>query len=170
MPRGAVANSASRRPTPAGRRASTMAHSPPRGAASCTRSITTRPPGREAPMLKSGNEHLESLRDGRVVYIGAERVDDVTTHPAFRNAARSIAAIFDLKRADPAYSFAEEGDRYSAYFLRARSKDDLAQRTHLHRAIAATSYGLLGRSPDHVASFVTGMAMNPSVFGPYAEN
>jgi len=56
-------------------------------------------------MLKSGNEHLESLRDGRTVYIGAERVDDVTTHPAFRNAARSIAAIYDLKRADPAFSF-----------------------------------------------------------------
>ena len=27
-------------------------------------------------MLKSGNEHLESLRDGRVVYIGSERVAD----------------------------------------------------------------------------------------------
>jgi 4-hydroxyphenylacetate 3-monooxygenase len=121
-------------------------------------------------MLKSGNEHLESLRDGRVVYIGAERVDDVTTHPAFRNAARSIAAIYDLKRTDPAYSYAEDGNRYSAYFLRAKSKDDLEQRTHLHRAIAATSYGLLGRSPDHVSSFVTGMAMNPSVFGQYAEN
>ena len=150
-------------------------------------------------MLKSGNEHLESLRDGRVVYIGAERVDDVTTHPAFRNAARSIAAIYDLKRADPAFSFAEGGDRYSAYFLRAKSKDDLKradatysfaengerysayflrartrqdleQRTRLHRAIAAMSYGLLGRSPDHVSSFVTGMAMNPAVFGPYADN
>jgi 4-hydroxyphenylacetate 3-monooxygenase len=121
-------------------------------------------------MLKSGNEHLESLRDGRVVYIGAERVDDVTTHPAFRNAARSIAAIYDLKRTAPAYSYAEDGNRYSAYFLRAKSKDDLEQRTQLHRAIAATSYGLLGRSPDHVSSFVTGMAMNPSVFGPYAEN
>jgi len=121
-------------------------------------------------MLRSGNEHLESLRDGRVVYIGAERVDDVTTHPAFRNAARSIAAIYDLKRADPAFSFAEGGDRYSAYFLRAKSKDDLAQRTELHRAIAALSHGLLGRSPDHVSSFVTGMAMNPSVFGEYAEN
>ena len=121
-------------------------------------------------MLKSGNEHLESLRDGRVVYIGAERVDDVTTHPAFRNAARSIAAIYDLKRADPAFSFAEGGDRYSAYFLRAKSKDDLVQRTRLHRAIAALSHGLLGRSPDHVSSFVTGMAMNPAVFGDYAEN
>jgi len=43
-------------------------------------------------MLKSGSEHLESLKDGRVVYIGSERVDDVTTHPAFRNAARSMAA------------------------------------------------------------------------------
>jgi 4-hydroxyphenylacetate 3-monooxygenase len=121
-------------------------------------------------MLKSGNEHLESLRDGRVVYIGSERVDDVTTHPAFRNAARSMAAIYDLKRADPAFSFSEDGERYSAYFLRARTREDLQRRTHLHRAIAAMSYGLLGRSPDHVSSFVTGMAMNPSVFGQYADN
>ncbi len=38
-------------------------------------------------MLKTGAEHLKSLRDGRVVYIGGEKVDDVTTHPAFRAAA-----------------------------------------------------------------------------------
>ena len=38
---------------------------------------------------------LESLRDGREVYIYGERVDDVTTHPAFRNAARSIARLYD---------------------------------------------------------------------------
>ena len=44
-------------------------------------------------MLKTGAEHLESLRDGRVVYLGRERVDDVTTHPAFANAARTIAAL-----------------------------------------------------------------------------
>ena len=52
-------------------------------------------------MLRSGKEHLESLRDGRVVYIGGERVGDVTTHPAFRNAARTVAAMYDMK-ADPA--------------------------------------------------------------------
>ena len=121
-------------------------------------------------MLKSGAEHLEQLRDGRVVYIGAERVDDVTTHPAFRNAARSMAEIYDMKRADPALSFAEGGERYSAYFLRARTKQDLEQRLKIHRAIATLSHGLLGRSPDHVASFVTGMAMNPSVFGRFSEN
>src|SRR5918999_5286844 len=121
-------------------------------------------------MLKTGSEHLESLRDGRVIYIGSERVEDVTSHPAFRNGARSMAAIYDLKRSHPDFSFEEAGERFSAYFLRAKTRDDLAKRTKLHRAIAEVSHGLLGRSPDHVSSFVTGMAMNPSVFGQFAEN
>jgi 4-hydroxyphenylacetate 3-monooxygenase len=121
-------------------------------------------------MLKTGAEHLESLRDGRVVYIGSERVSDVTSHPAFRNAAQTVAAIYDMKRADPNMSFEEGGERCSAYFLRARTRDDLVKRMHCHRAIANLSYGLLGRSPDHVSSFVTGMAMDAPVFGKYAGN
>ena len=39
-------------------------------------------------------------RDGREVYIYGERVKDVTTHPAFRNAARSIARLYDALHAD----------------------------------------------------------------------
>ena len=73
-------------------------------------------------MLRTGKEHLESLRDGRVVYIGGERVDDVTRHPAFREAAQTVAAIYDMK-ADPAnrdtMSYEEDGGRHSIYFLRA---------------------------------------------------
>jgi 4-hydroxyphenylacetate 3-monooxygenase len=121
-------------------------------------------------MLKTGSEHLRKLNDGRVVYIGAEKVDDVTTHPAFRNAARTVAAIYDMKAADPDFSFKEGKENFSAYFLRAKTRDDLLKRTKLHRAIAALTHGLFGRSPDHVASFVTGMAMNPSVFGVYEKN
>ena len=49
-------------------------------------------------MLRTGNDYLESLRDGRQVLIGKERVADVTTHRAFRNTARSFARIYDLKR------------------------------------------------------------------------
>jgi 4-hydroxyphenylacetate 3-monooxygenase len=73
-------------------------------------------------MLRTGKEHLETLRDGRVVYIGGERVDDVTRHPAFREAAKTVAAIYDMK-ADPAnrdsMSYEEDGGRHSIYFLRA---------------------------------------------------
>jgi 4-hydroxyphenylacetate 3-monooxygenase len=43
----------------------------------------------------TGAEYLASLRDGREVYIYGKRVEDVTTHPAFRNAARSVARLYD---------------------------------------------------------------------------
>jgi 4-hydroxyphenylacetate 3-monooxygenase len=121
-------------------------------------------------MLKTGKEHLEQLRDGRTVYIGSEKVSDVTAHPAFRNGAQSIAGIYDMKRSDAALAFEEGGEKFSHYFLKARSKEDLVKRKTIHEAIARMSHGLLGRSPDHVASFVTGMAMNPAAFGSYASN
>ena len=46
---------------------------------------------------KSGAEHLQSLKDGRTVYIDGTRVDDVTTHPAFRNAVASAALLYDYQ-------------------------------------------------------------------------
>ena len=118
-------------------------------------------------MLKTGKEHLERLRDGRVVYIGGERVDDVTAHPAFAESARSMAALYDMK-ADPAnretMSFEEDGERYSMYFLPARDREDLRRRMRAHKKIADETCGLFGRSPDHVASFVTGLAIGSDVF------
>ena len=117
-------------------------------------------------MLKTGSEHLESLRDGRALFIGSERVKDVTIHPAFRNAARTFAENYDMK-ADPAnrdaMSFEEDGERYSMYFLLPRTREDLERRSLAHRRIAEMSHGLLGRSPDHVTSFVAGMAMDTTV-------
>src|SRR6476661_7577260 len=116
-------------------------------------------------MLRTGKEHLESLRDGRVVYVGGERVDDVTRHPAFRAAAQTVAGIYDLK-ADPAHrdamTFEADGGRHSFYFLKPKTREDLQKRSNGHRRIAEFTYGMFGRSPDHVASFVTGMAMNPA--------
>src|SRR3954469_14953478 len=106
------------------------------------------------------------MRDGRTVYIGAERVDDVTSHPAFREGAKTIAGLYDLK-ADPArrdlFSFEEGGERFSLYFLRCRSREDLQRKMRCHKAIAEATYGLVGRSPDHVGGLLTGLAMKPSV-------
>ena len=74
-------------------------------------------------MLRTGKEHLESLRDGRVVYIGGERVDDVTAPSGVpRRRRRRWPAIYDMK-ADPAnrdaMTYEEDGGRHSIYFLRA---------------------------------------------------
>ena len=119
-------------------------------------------------MLKTGQAHLAGLRDGRTVYVGGERVADVTAHPAFRRAAQSIAAIYDLKRAPSqrdTLSYEERGELFSMYYLLPRNGDDLLRRMRAHKAIAAATYGLMGRSPDHVASFVAGMALQPEALG-----
>src|ERR1700730_19210930 len=104
-------------------------------------------------MLATGSEKLERMRDGRVVYVAAERVDDVTSHPAFRNGARTIAALYDLK-ADPRkrdlFTFEEDGERIGLQWLRCRTREDLARRMRAMKAIADASYGFIRRPPDPV--------------------
>ena len=48
-------------------------------------------------VAKTGAEHVASLRDGRTVYIDGALVEDVTTHPAFRNAVQSSASLYDFQ-------------------------------------------------------------------------
>ena len=48
-------------------------------------------------MIKTGKDHLEQLRDGRVIFIGDEKVSDVTKHPSLKRAAKTVAQLYDLK-------------------------------------------------------------------------
>ena len=47
-------------------------------------------------MIRTGNDYRASLRDGREVWMNGERVDDVTTHPAFRPIVDVRARIYDM--------------------------------------------------------------------------
>ena len=47
-------------------------------------------------MLRTGNEYKESLDDGRVVYMDGERVEKVSTHPAFKPLVDIRARMFDM--------------------------------------------------------------------------
>src|ERR1051325_9734459 len=118
-------------------------------------------------MLLTGKEYLESSRDGRALYIGKERIEDQTTHPAFASAARTYAALFDMK-ADASLrdtmTFEENGERYSMYYLQPRSQADLRRRNRAHRKIADFCFGLMGRTPDAFAGNLTGLSMKAEVF------
>src|SRR5438093_4373972 len=79
----------------------------------------------------TGKQFLESLRDEREVYVYGERVKDVTTHPAFRNAARSIARLYDALH-DPKQqgvltcpTDTGSGGFTHKYFRVAKSRDEL---------------------------------------------
>ncbi len=46
--------------------------------------------------MRSGADYLKSLNDGRQVFVDGEKVADVTKHAAFREAARSVARLYDI--------------------------------------------------------------------------
>jgi 4-hydroxyphenylacetate 3-monooxygenase len=48
----------------------------------------------ETPTLPyTGKEFLDSLDDGREIWIYGERVGKITEHPAFQNTARMVARL-----------------------------------------------------------------------------
>src|SRR4051812_24302298 len=124
----------------------------------------------------TGAEYLESLRDGREVYIYGERVDDVTKHPAFRNSARSIARLYDSlhdPRNKEVLTCATDcgGGSFTHKFFRvARSREDLIGQREAIAAWARMSYGWMGRTPDYKASLMNTLGVQHDFYEKFAPN
>ncbi len=119
--------------------------------------------------LRTGADYIASIKaDGRSVFVNGERVDDVTTHPAFRGAVASIGRLYDIA-ADPAnrermtFTSPSTGGPVLRCFQIPHSAADLTARRAFHEQWARATCGLMGRTPDHVAGFFCGYAAKPSV-------
>src|SRR5579872_782842 len=77
--------------------------------------------------MRSKNEFLSSLNDGREVYYRGKRVDSIPEHPVLKIAANHAAKLFEMERAFSDEKFGE----YSAYFSIPRSTEDLHRRHKL---------------------------------------
>lgn len=120
--------------------------------------------------MKTGANHLASLRDGRVVYIDGAEAGDVTQHPAFRNAVGSAAALYDFQAKNPELMTIESpssGTRVNRAWDLPTSYQSLVERRAAMEAWAETHYGFMGRSPDHVASCMAGFMMGRETFEAY---
>lgn len=124
----------------------------------------------------TGAEYLESVRDGREIYIYGERVKDVTTHPAFRNTVRMIARLYDALH-DPATKaiLTTETDTgsggYTHKFYRAsRSAQEMVEARDAIAEWAKISYGWIGRSPDYKAAFLATLGANSAFYDPFEDN
>jgi 4-hydroxyphenylacetate 3-monooxygenase len=130
--------------------------------------------GKKRPF--TGAEFLQSLRDGREVYIYGEQVEDVTTHPAFRNAAASLAqlydALHDAKMRDvlTANTDTGSGGYTHKFFKAALSREDVIAQRDAIAAWARISYGWMGRSPDYKAAFLNTLGANAEFYGQFADN
>ena len=83
-------------------------------------------------MLRTGQEYLESLRDGRRVMCAGEMIDDITTHPKTRGYAHQVAVFYDF-HLDPEHQehltyVDEDGVRRANQWKLPRSKDDAIEK------------------------------------------
>ncbi|MCZ0737680.1 4-hydroxyphenylacetate 3-hydroxylase family protein [Phreatobacter sp. AB_2022a] len=123
-------------------------------------------------MLKTGKDHIASLRDGREVYIDGRKVADVTTHPAYRNAVRSTGRLFDFhsapeNRALMTFAAPDSGVVANRIWQLPGSYAELVERRKALEAWTELHGGFMGRAPDHVASCIAGMYMGLEVFEAY---
>lgn len=119
--------------------------------------------------MRTGNDYIEALRSSpRGVFLDGRRVEDVTEHPGFRGAVRTVASLFDYA-ADPAnemtYTAPETGGAANRVFMIPRSREDLRMRREAIQRWAGITHGFIGRGPEHVGSFFAGFAAAADVFG-----
>src|SRR5271166_4666222 len=116
-------------------------------------------PASEALGPMTGRRYIESLRDGREVWIDGERVADVTTHPAFKDMIAELARVYDLQNSeryrdemtciDPA-----TGRHISVSWLLPRCAEDLKRKRRNSELWNELTWGQLGRSPDILAPYI----------------
>jgi 4-hydroxyphenylacetate 3-monooxygenase/anthranilate 3-monooxygenase (FAD)/4-hydroxyphenylacetate 3-monooxygenase len=111
--------------------------------------------------IRTGNQFVESLRDGRTVYVAGERVRDVTAYPAFRGVVATLASLYDLqheRRDELTFRSPTSGEPVAAGFLMAETIEQVAWRVAAEQIRADYTYGLMGRMPDFCNALVTDVA------------
>ena len=109
--------------------------------------------------IKTPQEYIESLKDGRVVYCNGERVEDVTQHPTLK-ACRDWVAMDYVLNNDPRYRDLltepdEDGERVSFALVPQRTKEDLMR---LREVVKLWARVCLGKPPG--AKFVAKDGLN----------
>lgn len=125
-------------------------------------------------MTKNGKQHIESLRDGRSIYLDGKLVHNHVEHPAFVNSIASAASLFDFQARPEnqelmTFESPKTGDRVNRMWQLPTSLGEMVQRRKALEAWAEQSCGFLGRSPDHVASALSGMYMGMDLFAKHGE-
>ncbi len=120
--------------------------------------------------VRTGEQFLDGLRDGREVWLDGERVADVTAHPKLRRMAHTLAGIYDLQHSAELHekmTFASpaSGEPVALSYLVPENQDDLKRRRVALEIVAESCHGMLGRTPDYVNIQLTASRQLANLFG-----
>jgi 4-hydroxyphenylacetate 3-monooxygenase len=119
--------------------------------------------------IRTGAQFIAGLKDDREVWLGNERVKDVTTHPAFRASIASLAQLYDMQH-DPAlqpqltYPSPTSGNPIGLSFLIPKTREDLIRRRQMVKLWADATCGMMGRSADFLNTMLTAWAAKKDYF------
>lgn len=119
--------------------------------------------------MRSGAQYLDDLaRGGRAIHVDGERVSDPTRHPALAAGAREIARLIDYAAAPEnreamTFTAPETGRPAWRCWQIPRSPADMKAKRIAAERWAEQTFGLMGRTPDHVGNFFAGYAAKPQV-------
>jgi 4-hydroxyphenylacetate 3-monooxygenase len=106
--------------------------------------------------LMTGKEYVESLDDGRQVYIEGEKVGLVSEHPALRPMVQTMARIYDLQhdeRYRDLFSYTDEnGEKVSRVYKLPLTIDDLRKRREMTQAVLAEVSPVIDRFGDETVT------------------
>ncbi len=124
--------------------------------------------------MLNGRQYLDSLNDEREIWYNGEKVSNVAEHPAFRNAARTIAQLYDSLH-DPQHKeqltcVDKFGITTHRFFAPSHSAADLAASREAIAIWQRMVYGWMGRTPDYKAAFMAQLAEGHDFYTPYGQN
>lgn len=124
--------------------------------------------------MLTGAEYLDSINDGREVWFDGERIRNVAEHPAYRNAARSTARVYDALHDPELKDDLTLVDRFGItthrFFAPSYSAAELLQARDAIAIWQRLNYGWFGRTPDYKASFMAQLAEGHDFYAPYHLN
>ena len=119
--------------------------------------------------VRTGQQFIAGLRDGREVWYNGERVNDVTCFPQFAASVASLANLYDLQH-DERYrdtltvESAEFGERIGRAFEMPRTREQLQLKREAYTIFARSTCGMMGRSPDFLNVMLAALAAKRSFF------
>jgi len=102
-------------------------------------------------MIRTAAEYLDSIRDGRQVWINGEKVDDVPTHPMFKPVVDIRARIYEMQH-DAAtrdtMTYEEDGETFAVGLKLPHTQEDWYRKREATDAVMDDIGGIVTRVGD----------------------
>ena len=102
-------------------------------------------------MIRTAAEYLDSIRDGRQVWINGEKVDDVPTHPMFKPLVDVRARIYDMQHdvaTRQVMTYEEDGETFAVGLKLPRTQGDWNRKREATDAVMDDVGGIVTRVGD----------------------